>query len=483
MKARFFIFNKRLRTTEQPSDELDHIDYDVVMKQQTSYLNPSLLVDTSGIYPTANYLALYLNIDDEDVLLAYYFIDDVKISNTNIFEIVCSIDALATCRDEILNTNAYILYASKNYNRWLKDDRVPILPDCETARASANLKEHQSGNPILAATHQNSVVIVTTINKYYGLCHYVMHEDDLVDVMQAVSNASSSVWQSLSEQFGAAINSIVQVIRLPINDNIIPVDSGKFLQLGDYQVVPTDPSQPAYSFPCLTRSYIQCECDVGIPAGYLDFRLAEPYQQIKLSLPAVGVVDLNLADFREDGNVSIYGALDLLTGVITYKIVADDNPNKPIMSFSGQLGTFIPFVANQIANSASLVQTTAGGLAALGMSLATGNPLPAVAGGIATVAHAFYASNQKATSVIGSYSGNRSDVISNSVTVTLIKYKTSIEPDNLTDLEGRPVAKVDNLASYVGGYIRCNKFELSGTHLKGVKEKVNQLLDSGIYLI
>lgn len=485
MKIHFYQFNKRLTSSEQPDEtQIEYLEYDCVIKSKTSFLNPVLLVDTNGVLPLANYLSLWLENEEDDTLLGYYFVDDIHVGNAKIFEIVCSIDALATCRSEILNTSAYIVYATKNFNRWIKDDRVPILPDCVSSASTATIKEHQSGNPVFSSTHQDNVVILSAVNKLYGLTHYVLHESELVDVMNAISNAGSTVWSDLSQQFGSAIQSIVQIIRLPINDDVLPTESNnKLLQLGNYQVVPTDPSIPAYEFPVLAYTYINADCTVGIPAGYTDFRLCEPYQQLKVALPFVGTIDVNITDYRETGNIQYRIAIDLLTGSICYENILNSGVNHVIASYSGQCGTFIPFVSNQIANASNIVQQTAGGLTALGLSVISQNPAPAVIGGIGAIAGAFYSSNQKVTSVIGSYSGNRSDVLTYSIKCTLIKYDTAIEPSNLTEYEGRPVCKVDALTSYVGGFVKTNKFELAGTYFKELKDKVNQLLDSGIYLI
>lgn len=477
---RCYDFSKRVKSTKQPSSEDAYVEYTITFKRDTNILKPTFLIDTGGVYPTATYAVLLIPVGESTKTL-YYFIDSVTAGNTNICALNCSIDPLATTKADILATSAFIIYSSSDYNRWLKDDRVPIVPYCESIFSTAAIKEHQSGSNVFSATHQNQVVIVSAINRTYGLTHYVMHEDDLIDVMGAISNANQSIWESLSQQFGAAIQSIIQIIRLPINDSVLPLTTDKFLELGDYQVVPTDPSIPAYAFPSLSRTYIQADASVAIPVGYLDFRICEPYQQIKVSLPFVGTIDVNVTDYREDGDISFRIAIDLLTGSICYENDLNDEVNHPIASYSGQCGTMIPFAASQIQNSSAIVQSVAGGLAALGMSAITANPVPAVVGGIASVIGGFYASNQKATSVLGSYSGNRSDVLIHAVKCVIVKYDTAIEPTELTDLEGRPCCKVKTLSDLTG-YVRTNNFQLGGSWLKEIKDSVNALLDSGIYI-
>ena len=480
LKLYCYDFSKRIKSTLRPDNETVYGEYDIVFKQPTNIMKPDFIINTGGIYPTATYCKLVIPINEEVNKIFYYFIDSITALTNTDFALHCSLDSLATTKESILASEAFVVYSTSDFNRWLKDDRIPILPDCESVASNGTITEHQSGEPVFSSTHQNQVCIVTANNMDRGLTHYVMHEDDLVDIMAALS-ADDSIWQSLSEQFGAAIQSIVQIIRLPINENVLPTTGPYQFVLGNKIVVPADPSQPAFSFNILSRTYIQADASVGIPAGYLDYRLCEPYQQIKVSLPFVGTIDVNICDYREDGDISFRIAIDLLTGSICYENDINDSVTKPFASYSGQCGTLIPFVSTQIQNSSAIVQSVAGGLAALGVSALTANPMPAITGGIASIIGGFYASNQKATSILGSYSGNRSDVLLHTIKCTLIKYKTLFEPNDIKDIEGRPCCQVKSMAALTG-YCRTHNFQLGGSWLKEIKDEVNSLLDSGIYI-
>lgn len=481
LKLYCYDFSKRVKSTLRPDNETVYGEYDIVFKQSTNIMKPDFIINTGGIYPTATYCRLVIPITESVNKTFYYFIDSVSTLTNTDFVLHCSLDSLATTKESILASTAFVIYSSSDFNRWLKDDRIPILPDCESTASNATITEHQSGDPVFSATHQNQVCIVSVNNKDMGLTHYVMHEDDLVDIMAALSAAGNSVWASLAQQFGAAIQSIIQIIRLPINEDVLPTTGPYQFILGDQIIAPADPSQPAFSFNVLSRTYIQAKASAGIPAGYLDYRLCEPYQQVKISLPFVGTIDVNICDYREDGDVSFRIAIDLLTGSIVYENDINDNVNRPFASYSGQCGTLIPFVSSQIQNSANIVQAFAGGLAALGVSALTANPMPAVTGGIASIIGGFFTSNQKATSILGSYSGNRGDVLLHTVKCTLIKYKTLFEPNDIKDIEGRPCCQVKALANLTG-YCRTQNFQLGGSWFKEIKDEVNALMDSGIYI-
>lgn len=475
----FLQFSKRINSTKQPTaEQLEAgVKYDnVTLKTLTNIDNPVLYIDGANLNL---YAYNYCYIHDWG---RYYFVKTASLRHERIFECVLVLDDLATFKTAILNTSAYVIYSSSEYNRWLKDDRVPILPRGTSLNLSDSIKEWQTGNIVFSATHQDQVCIVSVNNKDFGLTHYVMHESDLTDIMAALSAAGTTVWGSLAAQFGAAIQSIIQIIRLPINDSVLPLSANQYqFILGDQIIAPADPSQPAFAFYILTNTYIRAKASVGIPAGYVDFRLCEPYQQIKVSLPFVGTIDVNIADYREDGAISFRIAIDLLTGAICYENDINEGVNKPFASYAGQCGTLIPFVSSQIQNSASIVQNTVHGLTSLGLSAITANPIPAVVGGISAIAGAFYASNQKATSIIGSYSGNRSDVLLTSVKCTMIKYDTLFEPSELTALEGRPCCKVVSLLNLTG-YCRTQNFSIDLNANKDVIDSINSKLDAGIYI-
>ena len=473
-------FSKRLNSTKQPTTEqlqAGKTFTDVNLKQLVNIDNPDLVL--AGAKQN-EFAYNYAYIHDWG---RYYHIKTCDLRHEDVYHAKLELDDLATFKAQILNTDAYIVYSSTGYNRWLRDDRVPILPRSTSSSTTGSLKENQLGTTIFSTT--NEVVIVSVINKTNGLCHYVMTESDLIDVMAAVSNANQSIWQSLSEQFGAAINSIVQVIRLPIAMEALPLSEPWLFELGDYIVVPPDPEQPAFSFPILTRTYLRGFVHFSLPVSHLDFRCAEPYTQLKCAIPFVGTIDLNFADFRnvEEGDAEVHfrATIDLLTGAISYEIDAVGSVNKPIASYSGSCGMYIPFVASQIANAANVVQSTAAGLTGLAMSAATANPIPAVVGGIQSIAGTFFTANQKSTSVLGAYSGNRSGMLRGNITLTAISYDTSIEPSNLTEYEGRPVCKVDTIGNY-SGYVKTQGFSIDIDANSDVVKSINSKLDAGIYI-
>ena len=216
---------------------------------------------------------------------------------------------------------------------------------------------------------------------------------------------------------------------------------------------------------------------MGIPTTFLDYRVFEPYTTLKLRLPFVGLVDISHNEFA--GSIYIQCVIELLTGKIIYTLYNDDDYNYPIVSYTGQCGGNIPVAASQIANSSELVKSLTTG--SLSLAAAAINPTFAAAGSIASIASAFYHANQKSTNILGSYSGGYAEVITNRYEVIALKHETSIEPSNLTAVEGRPCMKAQALSNLTG-YVRTQGFSIELNVNRSVIESINSKLDAGIFI-
>ena len=477
MKAHFYDIDKRTNSTYQPSETDTYAEMDVVLKVPTDMNNPMFRIDTDGIYPTSNYLIL---IDDSnnDTIVGYYFITGITASNANIFEIQCEIDALAMAKADILSSEAYVIYSSSNYNNWIRDDRTPII-----ARPPEIVMSYttpiKNDTPVFVHTGtdiDNEVVILTTYSQNVGIAHWLVNEGMIDHIMDSLILAGSSISGSMQMLFGDALGSIISAIRLPINSLCIDSDNThQTIYLGDYAL---QDGQSSYVVAQqIARNYISFNDRVGIPTTFLDYRVFEPYTTIKLRLPFVGLVDIAHNEFA--GSIYVNCVVELLTGKIIYTLYNDSDYKYPIATYTGQCGGNIPIASSQIANSSELVKSLTTGT----LSLAAGaiNPALGIAGSIGSIASAFYHTNQKSTNILGAYSGGYSEVITNRYEVIALKHETAIAPSNLTALEGRPLMQVTPLAALTG-YCRTQGFKLKGHYNKTVKDRVETLMDSGVYI-
>lgn len=88
--------------------------YFCTLKDTTSVLNPVLIIRTSDAVYNYNYLYIA-------EFQRYYFINDIKSVNNNVWEISAHVDVLETYKTAILANDAVIKRQSLKYNTYLND--------------------------------------------------------------------------------------------------------------------------------------------------------------------------------------------------------------------------------------------------------------------------------------------------------------------------------------------------------------------------
>lgn len=480
LKLYCYDFSKRVKSTLRPDNETVYGEYDIVFKKSTNIMKPDFIINTGGIYPTATYCKLVIPITESVDKTFYYFIDSVSALTNTDFVLHCSLDSLATTKESILASEAFVIYSSSNFNRWIKDERIPIvIKDSEIIGTHSAIISTADNEPVFETSSTNETVILTAISADMGLMHYVINEEILQDIASSLCHADISQFiDDLVQQFGDAVGSIVQIRRIPVNPNVLATVSLGTIYLGAYEVPSISTGNPIPAT-YLASTMVAAHGSIGVPLTYTDFRYTEPYCTARISLPFIGTVDISISDFP-DGQIYWKMLLDVVSGTVVFTLFNSDNDVKPVTSLSGECGMLIPIASAQIANTGSIVTSAASGVAGLVGGSASGNPA-AILGGIMGITQAFTATLQKTTSVIGAYSGNRAEFFNTMVRLVVEKYATALEPADLLNIEGRPCCKVLSLAALTG-YCRTKDFQLTGSWLKDIKDEVNALLDSGIYI-
>lgn len=92
----------------------------VALKRDTSILRPVLLLNTNLSIFQYNYMYI-------SEFGRYYFIDDIRSINDNLWEISAHVDVLETYKTQILANNAVIRRQEKLYNLYLDDPEFHVL--------------------------------------------------------------------------------------------------------------------------------------------------------------------------------------------------------------------------------------------------------------------------------------------------------------------------------------------------------------------
>lgn len=149
MQIQIGTFAKDDNSTKRPTGLND---ITVELKQDTSIIRPVFRLSKSRYNPAYNYCYV-------PQWHRYYYIADAVITIGEIWEIHCVEDFLATWRDEIANTTAYIYRTSVTYDSYITDDLYPTFQNAwvkNTVPATTPYKQSLSGGRYVVGIVNNS---------------------------------------------------------------------------------------------------------------------------------------------------------------------------------------------------------------------------------------------------------------------------------------------------------------------------------------
>ena len=93
---------------------------DVVLKRDTSILKPVILISSAVDLSGVNYMYI-------SQFSRYYFIDDIRSVNNDLWEVSAHVDVLETYASQILANTAIVKRQQKQYNLYLDDPDYHVL--------------------------------------------------------------------------------------------------------------------------------------------------------------------------------------------------------------------------------------------------------------------------------------------------------------------------------------------------------------------
>ncbi len=127
MKIRFFTgFSKRENSTKQPPTTAgSYSEYECYLKEDTSIVNPTVILDNSFTLFSAN----YAYIPDTG---RYYFVSDI-VAVGKLWSVSMKCDVLATYKSAIGDHSTYLLRCSSEYDGSIIDTYYPTTTSCTTS--------------------------------------------------------------------------------------------------------------------------------------------------------------------------------------------------------------------------------------------------------------------------------------------------------------------------------------------------------------
>lgn len=384
----------------------------------------------------------------------YYFITDIVSENSVVFLIQCECDVLATFRDGILKTEAFVQYSASNRNASIIDNRIPkLITSTVSANSIFDIPELTSAGSFaltLASAGSGEVGCATT---------YLLNSSQMASVAERLYDPS--FLQQAIDYFTNPMDAVISCTWTPVTTSAGSAGSST-IEIGGQAIGSGNIAKKVVEgkgFLHLTLKYIPNTVGDEI---YADYRNVEPYAEHYIFFPGVGLQQIPILKFigagtKQQITIPVSYAVSPCTGAITYKIYSEDAPENPAMVVTGNMGVSVPVSAKStgyapaVANLATTIGRAAVTLAIPEAKVASIGML--AAGAISTAIQ----SNVETSSVSGSLGGWATEDSDFSVMRIFSRYYDLSENPLLPGFArtiGKPLFAVKVLDT-VRGYVQC----------------------------
>lgn len=462
MKVRFYkTMSKRNNSTKLPTAE-PYTELDVCLKEATSIENPTLLISGNHFDYTYAYIADWSR---------YYFIRNILSTANGLTEIEMVEDYLASWKNSITSTIAYIAYSSTGWDKNIVDSRI----------CSKTTKVIRSTPNDPGWFDAQGCFILSIIGKSGSAngfaASYVMDQLELSTV--CANLMAIDIEARVIKSIYAPFDCVISCTWLPVAYNTAKSGTTDVnILFGDYDSGITGHK---LTYPTVKAT----QASITFNPTYTDFRAIQPFTSYALYIPNYGIVDLNASDIRdvlENSNLAVGYSIDIASGDMTVHI---GNPVVQTLQFNIGVNCPISQTSTNMTGSIGGAAGTVGGIAAtIGFGL-SGNIPAAVASGVGALASAANTAlnfNARSTSVKGGISGR--SMIAWGTTFQLIEYTmVTVDPDNSNYIakHGRPVGFTHAISNHTG-YVQTEGASVEISGLDSERNAINSLLNNGIYI-
>lgn len=439
-------FSKRKNSTKQPTGGTQ---IDVRLKDRCSIEKPVFLLSS----PVTDYTYV-------EAFGHYYFVEDVVNVNAGMSEIHCSQDVLATYKTAIGNTSAYILYDTTS-NTEMPDGRLSTKT---TPTISVNTSTFRSD-----ISESGTYIVSLTGTKKAG--SYVVPQTTLKFLMPDIETVFDSYIQG-TDPFSAIVGAGKQLVGSgQVSQNIRDVrwipfsvsgDVSELLNVGMYDVYNNN-GVPLGGHRIDTRLSIMDE-SIAIPWQYGDWRNTDPYTQIYMYIPFVGVVNYPASALIGQTYIYVHSSLDKITGDISISV---DSGNVVLGCYGASTGVTIALGSSGI-NSANIANGVIAGASALG------------AGSSAGVAAAILTALQPLSQSVGGISSGSAIGLTKTLKCATVCHNTIVTPSSVSAAMGTPANAVKTIGNLTG-YVQCMDASVDVNCKDADRAEINGYLNSGFF--
>ena len=443
-------FNKRKNSTKRPAGGSER---DVVLLDDVSLYSPVFQCN-------------YWDYNDNYCKWAgrYYYVVDVVCKRHDLFDVHCEIDPLATWKDDIKGTNAFVTFSTSDYDIGIPDyrlssDPLTIVKTAQTA-VFPDLKEAYvvtyigtDSCPCVGISEEQLKTLQGKMmsDKFVETCRDWYKK--LVKTGETDGLITSNLVASL---IGNTSNTVTSCIYMPKFYG----HKGQSIVLAGGFWTGLVGKIPYHS---LNETY-----NINIPWAFPigDFRNRAQFTSMAVYLPGYGFIALNADNYQGESSISVQATLDSFTGEITY-LVDGKAKGTCTTGYPVQVGT------SQKGNVMGAVSGVAQGV----QSAYIGNVAGAIGSGFNAVRSAIGVD----PSSVGSMGGSTAFNAHKNIVVLIMSHNTNVDPSSVGSTIGRPLNAVRNIGS-LSGYVQTADAEVQTSAPDEYKTIMNDSLNGGMFI-
>lgn len=454
MLAVFYQFNKRVNSLKTPTNADQTISGEVVLKQATSYKNPTLTLACSAEDMSKARLSNYLAFDNK-----YYWITNtMQISNSHI-QFECKIDVLATYKNEILLSKAYVMYSESHGNIHTTDSR-------NIAQKKNLLKVVSAGTSDIFTTNPLGLLLIANNVGFDLATPYLFTGAETQYLKQKLY--APDFFEQFKQYFSNPLETVAasKVTAANIELNSTSLEN---VYVGDYDL-------GVSGHRISVDRTLESTKTLKLDWNYNDYRNGSPFTEAYLYLPFVGYQSIDCSLLYNTKNLTIVIKVEVVTGAVVYTVYADRPESSEAVVlvgiYSGNCNADMPIAqvtqVNPISLGSAAIATAAG--------LASANPV-VTAYGLSQAAPSF----RQVTQVHGGISSSLGSKLNLQIMLELWSAVTNDNPDNYKTVMGLPYCSTVELKE-LSGFTQTTNASISIAADYDEIREVNDLLNGGVYI-
>lgn len=459
LELRCWKFSKRENSTKIPASS--PTVFNVVLKAPCSMDTPVFLINAESF--DFNFCQYAGNGH-------YYWITDITSERNDLWSVACAVDVLATFKDEIQATTAWVQYSSQSYNLNIVDKRLPTplgVTTFFTEPATPTFDE--DGFYVLCAAGVGYSGNTGGFTQMYG-----MSASRLISLAERFFTLDDFI-TDIRDYFRSPYDSVVEVYWVPF---VMSKYGGgdDTIYLGNYNM--------GINGEAIVQRNSRDVVTMTITHPYGDFRDAFCCSYT-LYLPFYGYIDINAQDLYGFTTMTVEIVTDLYDGGVVYKIYASNESGNQV-----SVGTY----GVNVKGSIPVGQGTGLGNFTSIAGFITGNTLPILAlgttlvertvralggfGSFSSITEDLYTTQPKAS---GSFSGTAMAKLKLNVELAITYRNTTESPTAQNAIRGNACGKTLSLGS-LSGYVQTAGASVSIDGELDHARRINAYLDGGVYL-